>query len=180
MNGIAWALAHVLDDLSTEQPSSDNAWQERDIMALEDWSALETVLRDVNTTGQSSGARTFDALVHTFHTALPFSEAERGWLLRVHMEEPRAASLADIPKILSQREERVVSEGLHRTISGRDLMRRWLSWRRESNEFSGTISKHVAREALRGMIEMIAPGYELPTSYDALRERADQDFLEDV
>jgi hypothetical protein len=163
----------ILDYLSTGQPDCDvSHCQERDIWALEYWSVLESDVRDIDRAGQTTEfgmekARDFDDHWHTFHTALPFSEAERVWLLRAYQQEP-IQSLGDVPKMLGHREEKIVSAGVRRVVSGRDLMGRWRAWRSESGEFREVDTLHVAREALRCMIQIVAPDRPLPASYRAL------------
>ena len=45
--------------------------------------------------------------------------------------------------------------GVRRVVSGRDLMRRWIAWRREAGEYEGQGSHDQARDALRTMQELM-------------------------
>lgn len=44
-------------------------------------------------------------------------------------------------------------------------MRRWLSWRSETDEYTGQGSLDQAREALADLIGLVAPDETLPSSY---------------
>jgi hypothetical protein len=66
-----------------------------------------------------------------------------------------------------------MSAGIRRVIHGRDLLQRWWSWRRETGEYAGQGSLDQARDALEGVIELIAPELGLPETYVALRATGD-------
>lgn len=88
------------------------------------------------------------------HTALPFSEAERGWLVSVWRQE-RLQAVEDLPVVMSNHEAQIISAGVQRAVSGRDLMRRWTAWRRGRDEFDGYDGFTQAREALQSVEEML-------------------------
>jgi hypothetical protein len=100
-----------------------------------------------------------------FHVALPFDEAEREWLLTAYDEAWGPNSIS----IIRTREATLVSNGLQRVVQGRDLARRWWSWRREANEFSGQGSLSLARDALYDLIQRYSPDQKLPESFLALQ-----------
>jgi hypothetical protein len=100
-----------------------------------------------------------------YHTALPFDEAEREWLWQAY----DAAWGPNSISIIRRREARVMSAGLRRVILGRDLMRRWWAWRRETDEYAGQGSLDAARESLRELIETVSPSLDLPEPYLTLR-----------
>jgi hypothetical protein len=108
---------------------------------------------------------TITGVLGDVNVALPYDEAERYWLFAAYSEAYGPDSISTI----RQREpEEIVSRGLRRVIDGRDLMRRWWAWRRETDEFRGQGTLDIAREALRKLIETVAPG-QLPEPYVALR-----------
>jgi|GEM_PF-5601878 len=109
----------------------------------------------------------FVALVHTFHTALPHDEAERRWQYDNHGKVmPERGEVRDI-------EAEVMSGGIRRVIHGRELVRRWIAWRQESDEYAGHNGVGVARSALAGVITLLAPGRPLPKEYVELVRKQD-------
>ena len=122
-------------------------------------------------------ARTdFVELMVSFRTALPFTEAERNWLLdgnrnpdRVPHYEVGAEGSASWRELASQSEDEVMSAGIRRVIHGRDLLYRWWSWRREAGEYAVQGSLDQARSALERVIGLLAPELGLPETYVALR-----------
>lgn len=147
----------------------DHGWHCADGDALQSLGEFEYFLVHTRATAEVSAEemQKFDSKLAAFQTALPFTEAERYWLVKgkgrvaVHYEH--------IEKSIGQHEEEVVSAGIRKVINGRDLMRRWLAWRRETDEYANQGTLDIAREALRGMVEMLNPGEELPVSYVLLR-----------
>ena len=99
------------------------------------------------------------------HGAMPFDEVERDWLFEAHDETQGPNSIT----LIRRREATIVSGGLRRVVQGRDLIRRWWSWRRETDEFSGQGSLDQARDALRDLVVAHCDDPELPESYLALR-----------
>jgi hypothetical protein len=97
--------------------------------------------------------RAFDAFAK-LHTALPFDEAERGWLVTAWRQEG-STTVEDLPGAIASQEAQIVSAGVERTVSGRDLMRRWMAWRRGEDEFQGQAGLNQAREALQRVEEML-------------------------
>lgn len=108
----------------------------------------------------------FTTKVVAYHLALPLTAAERSWLLRVKGADPHSHHLL---RTIGVVDEEIVADGLRQRLNGRDLLRRWLSWRRETDEFEGAGTLDLARENLRGMIELLQPSERLPQSYRLLR-----------
>jgi len=54
----------------------------------------------------------------------------------------------EIPAAIRKQRFEVFSGGMHRVVKGRDLMRRWWSWRRETDEFEGQGSLEQAKVAI--------------------------------
>lgn len=98
-------------------------------------------------------------LMVSYKTALPFSEAEREWLFNIVESEDRPHCLA---AIRARKPEVIVSSGLRRVLYGRELLRKWWSWSRDTDEFSGQGTLDIAREALQHMNEKYAPHHGLP------------------
>jgi hypothetical protein len=87
--------------------------------------------------------------VTAFHTAMPFTEAERRWLITVGMEGDDATH--ELSEVIARKTDEIMAAGVRQPVSGRELMRRWAAWRREADEFAGQGSLEMARMALRGM-----------------------------
>lgn len=142
-------------------------WLNSDRIAFFNWLNLEAYLPAALTEPglDEDQISTVVGAVANIHVALPYEEAERHWL-------DAAYSTAPTPRISSirQREpEEIVSCGLRRVIDGRDLLRRWWSWRRETDEFRGQGTLDVARETLRELMETVSPTLDLPEPYVKLR-----------
>jgi hypothetical protein len=89
--------------------------------------------------------------------SLPFTETERHWMIgaaRTSQRDEREFPAGIIPV-----ETSVISAGVRQTLRGRSLVRRWVSWRRETHEFAGQGSltraifllDHIAYELVPGM-----------------------------
>ena len=78
----------------------------------------------------------FLKLRNMFHTTLPFDEAERIWFLKAYRGdlEPVSAS-SNVLTAIGNQEARIVTVGIRQLVSGRELVRRWLAWRRETGEY---------------------------------------------
>ncbi len=159
-------VGYLLEYLSAELlPIEDpeQPWLEDDLQAFEDWTELENWAEhltgpvDQGQQGSAQNAEFYD-LWHKFHTAFPYNEAERGWLREtfndVATDDPEPE---DLPRQIGHREERILMSGLRQVVSGRDLMRRWIAWRRETDEFKDQGTLDVARGALRGLVELLTP-----------------------
>jgi hypothetical protein len=111
----------------------------------------------------------------TLREALPYSEAERRWLVdtRVRHEERKVPFInqhgtsgfvrppaSELLQDLKATEGEIVSAGIHQIIQGRDLARRWWSWRRQTDEFADQGSRDIAHTALNDLSDMLVPLYE--------------------
>jgi hypothetical protein len=145
-------------------------WQPGDSHGLRHWLALEDSLMLMPLSaslGIETQLRRFQDASHTFHQHLPYSEPERNWLITT--AHSRFVS-GDIPeRFYNAKEESITVAGLLRVASGRDLMRRWLSWRAEADEYTGQSMMECAQDSLRDLIELVAPDQQLPQSYRQLR-----------
>jgi hypothetical protein len=150
--------------------SWDSGWHSGDGAGLMDWAELEMQIHLTDFHRDSEDriepVNRFKELCHEFHTALPYDEAERTWLLQCMKEADAELEL------LSQFEGQIVSAGLRKAVHGRDLIRRWVAWHRETDEYAGQNTLGVARSALAGLIGLLAPKQPLPDAYLTLmRER---------
>jgi hypothetical protein len=135
-------------------------WQRADYLALGDWLELEEAvpLIDVFDDVEGGDRRKLHETLHAFHTALPFDEAERGWLGKIYdrLSEGGEYPSREMPRLIEGHEDQIMVEGLRKAVNGRDLMRRWIAWRRESGEYEGQGSLDQAREALGGLRELLS------------------------
>jgi hypothetical protein len=164
----------VLEYMCRETLALDpGQWHSDDCHLLRNWVDFEGTLRGLRppTEVTIDQRLSLDSLGEILHTALPFSEAERGWLLRTagirYEELPRAVE--ETPLWFSNKEERILAAGVRQVVKGRDLMRRWLRWRRETDEYTDQGALDVARETLCDVIRLVTPREPLPDKYRALR-----------
>jgi len=142
-------------------------WPEGD--ALSTLVSMEVSIPMIRATGDVSveEMEQFQTTVVAYHLALPITAAERSWLLRVERgADPHSHHLLNGIGVV---DEEIVANGLRQRLNGRDMLRRWLAWRRETEEFEGAGTLDLARENLRGMIELLLPNERLPKSYRLLR-----------
>ena len=158
--------------------TSDSRWRwvQGDRIALHNWYVLEIEKVDAlaeptldrNQVGDILG------LVSEFHSTLPFDEAEGNWLLGLYgamFSNTDTTTSAIVSRIRQRQPEEIISSGLRRVIDGRDLLRRWWAWRRDTDEYAGQGALDLSRDALYTMIDTLSPDLKLrlPESYVALR-----------
>jgi hypothetical protein len=85
--------------------------------------------------------------IFSLHTALPFEEAERDWLVKVHHQLARHHKQVT-PELFASLQGQIMLRGVQRAVEGQDLMRRWQAWLRQGDEFEGQGSLDQARDAL--------------------------------
>jgi hypothetical protein len=114
----------------------------------------------------------FTTRLVAFRLALPLTEAERHWLHRVKGAiDPHSHWFESQ---IGDADDEVISAGLRTTIDGRDVLRRWRAWRREGEEYANQGTLDLAREALRGVVQLLLPDEPLPEPYRRLRGLADE------
>jgi len=158
---------HDLCDVPNRSTQEWTQWLPSDTCALQGWFNIEEkadIAFSADDVSKKNAAQV-DDLLFRYRVALPYDEAERHWLYDAY----GAAWGPDSIQIIRNQEARVMSSGLQRVLLGRDLVRRWWAWRRETDEYSGQGSAAAARETLRKMIETLSPDLDLPEPYLALR-----------
>lgn len=126
-------------------------WANSDYCTFYDWQELErAVPLAVTELSVDDGCRLADQL-ESLHCALPYSEAERRWL-RVNYAEPPTES--GRWESIRRQEIAVVSNGLVQVMHGREMLRKWWAWRRETDEFAGQGSLDEACAALNTLASM--------------------------
>lgn len=127
------------------------------------------------TTATLDSRQTFNERMAALRQALPFSEAERQWLFDDPDNKGRktlAFGTID-PKYVEavrQSETQLMSAGIWRVVRGRDLMERWLCWRREAGDYAdGRGGLSQARNSLHGLVQLLTPELGVPESYSALQ-----------
>jgi hypothetical protein len=166
----AHALLDYLSRPFDESANQGDGWYDFDADGLSTLVELERLVPHIRPDERVSieDLETFHLALTAMRSALPLTHAERHWLVKEHLGVD--AYYVHIQEEIGTRTEEVVSEGQRKQLDGADLLRRWLAWRRESGEYSGQGTLELAREALRGMVELLAPDEPLPESYRALRE----------
>lgn len=135
----------LIDALEEDLPSTgQRRWREEDHVALSSVALLD---RSVDSGRIIRGHSVGVTALSGFHSALPFSEIERGLVSDLYDELSYPSGLRDDARNRIPR-QRICVEGLERTISGRDLMERWWSWRRGVDEYEGGAGLQVARIAI--------------------------------
>jgi hypothetical protein len=134
-------------------------WEERvarvyiesDIYTLFRMTDLETVVskfyfeREMPAQEQEKAAPMLYVRLAAYHDALPFSAAERRALAM------RCSTMNERPVVeerLRLEAATMTESGLRRVVQGGDLVRRWWSWRRQTDEFAGQGSADLAHRAL--------------------------------
>jgi hypothetical protein len=138
-----------LGDPSQVMPDSDN-------QALGYWLSMESVVPLVEIPYEVTGdvrRQAHDALV-AFHVALPYNEAERQWLGQTSRRAGQRKP-GDQPERIAAYEDTIMMAGVRQAVSGRELMRRWPTWRRETGEYAGQGALDEARQALRTIQELM-------------------------
>jgi hypothetical protein len=98
------------------------------------------------------------------HTNLPFSEAERHWLIRTFYFKRGSAPERDAAAVVVGEAEctgSTVDAGQERPLDGRKLLDRWWAWRRDVFEFEDELSIHAACKALCAIAEITVPNMVL-------------------
>jgi hypothetical protein len=146
-------LSAPLDTSGPQQPEKPDC---EALITLSNIEFLRPLLLAEHESVIGDGQSRLDQLWTTFHTALPFSEAERVWIMRTCSEHSEIHS-QEVLDVIGRQEGEIVASGLRQRVSGRDLMHRWLSWRRETDEYADQGTLDIAREALLGLATLLNP-----------------------
>ncbi len=124
----------------------ERTWLKEDYEALECWLELEWYIPFL----ESSEVEVDDAIelmghIDTVRSAVPFTSAERHWLTYTYRNKPDDYECSR----LRDSEISLISGGVRQVVQGRDLMRRWQSWCRQTDEFQGQGSLEIAQDALQ-------------------------------
>ncbi len=166
----AYSLLDFLSRHIAAEECNEKGWHDNDGDAISALGAFDWLLTHIRATEEVSTEEMadFDIKVIAFRAALPFTEAERNWLVK-----PSYGSLdplyENLVKAVHSWSGEVISAGIRTAIDGHDLLRRWVAWRREIEEYADQGTLDVARETLRGIVAILAPRKALPTSYQQLR-----------
>ena len=91
-----------------------------------------------------------------FHEGMPYTEAERRWLFENVEFQTRANwRESDMVEMLNENDAHMISGGIHRVVAGREFLPRWVSWRRQIDEFAGQGTVDGARESLGLLIKNV-------------------------
>jgi hypothetical protein len=168
-------LAHdILDELRYEIGwlTKKQRWLIQDNAALNYISILEDeatgfcVEPELPRTQREALQREIGTQLAIFNEALPFDEGERRWLTPTWLDIP--GSWRERHKALCNAEGEIVVNGVHRTVQGADLMRRWRSWRREFDEYEGQGTLDIARTALARLVELTPAARRWPEHASAM------------
>lgn len=147
-------LAGLLEPVSELVPSERSliVWSQDDFRVFENLTELENGIHFIEPQEDVDGGEIGDLhrTFGRFHTALPLSEAERHWLfdpLDIGKGRKRPWSVHN-PETLIGVTEEVTSGGIKQVMQGREVVRRLVAWRRETDEFAHQGTLDEAREAL--------------------------------
>lgn len=167
----ATSLCALLQVDAASQEGQSPGWSQTDTDAFESWAELEAdvdilpIPEDLDDRGVRQ-LEEYRSVLHTFHTALPFSEAERGWLLGVYHQDvkPRQNPQGEdiLPELLSRHEERIITAGIRQVVTGRELTRRWVAWSRGAEEYVGQHTLDIACTALGQLVRLFAVPDDVP------------------
>src|ERR1700735_4459789 len=120
-------------------PDETPCWDEADRCGFDNLDVLHGGMDSVDTSWDIDGPGTGELIRpwHHFTATLPFSEAERYWVIGASREHWRKHRNLNLPESIVTVETTFMSAGLRQTLYGRELVRRWASWRRETDEFAG-------------------------------------------
>jgi hypothetical protein len=162
-------LLDVLSQPLLESQRDERGWYWPEGNALSSLVEFELILPHIRATGDvlTDEMDCFATGVTAFHVALPLTEAERNWLLRVSDDTGPHSHSFEVN--IGEADDEIISNGLRLRLDGRDLLRRWQAWRRETDEYADQGTLDLAREALRGVVQFLLPNEPLPESYRTLR-----------
>lgn len=166
----AYLLLDALCQPLTGEGYDEHGWHDADSDALSALGEFEFLLPHIRATDEVSLEEMidFDTKIAALHLALPFTEAERNLLVRTNRGLIEVQYRHLVEQFASASGE-VIHAGKRSLIDGQELLWRWAAWRHQSGEYAGQGTLDIARETLRGIVRLLAPGEPLPDSYRQLR-----------
>jgi hypothetical protein len=155
--GLATETALLADSLAAEltadlawRPGDPLEWEETDEDALACWWELDTGFELVPIPFELTGGASSDLAraILAVHVAFPFNEAERNWLHNVPHGPKKGLSYGEVYEHATGE---IMVAGIRQSVSGHELMSRWLAWRRQTDEYAEQGSLDAAHEALTGL-----------------------------
>lgn len=94
-----------------------------------------------------------------FHAAVPFTAAERDWLVAKSraLWEVEPKDMLAIHNGTFSMEQKIIELGAQQGVAGTDMVRRWAAWRRNLHEFRDHPTSEEAGDALARLIQQIFP-----------------------
>jgi hypothetical protein len=90
-----------------------------------------------------------------FQSTLPLNEAERSWLWHADYDPKSTDSESTLARKLGRQQASIVVAGIHRAVTGQELLNRWLDWRHEAGAYQDQDTLAVAKKALRELVELV-------------------------
>jgi hypothetical protein len=116
---------------------------------------------DESNTSSREGGMALNDHLNGLHTALPFTEAERHWLVFTAYITGGGEDhqfLEDTARFIRARTSGPrYDAGRMKEIRGRDLLNSWWAWRRDILEFEDQGGIDTARDSLRGIVDILLP-----------------------
>ena len=133
-------------------------WDESDRDGFHHLVQLDEDMACIDPSFDSEGPSTGDLIRpwQQLMTSLPFTEAERHWMIGTAHQYQREQR--EFPEDIIPIETTVMSAGVRQMVRGRNLVRRWVSWRRETHEYAGQGSLNRAIFLLDHMAYELVPG----------------------
>lgn len=153
-----------ISELPRQSQRTWSRWTDQDGHSLHGWFNVEEKAAIAVADSRGTESTPMRGLMERYHASLPFSDGEREWLRDVY--EELWGSPGTLHE-LCQQESEIVTSGLSRIVTGRELVSRWWRWRRALAVERGSVED--AREVLRETIEATAPTLALPPPYVVLR-----------
>jgi hypothetical protein len=149
-------LSTLLDDPQWSE-GPPRRWLPSDYNSFNTWQLFELAVPFAQAALDVAEGARVNGLMRAIHAALPYDEAERVWLCEAFYSEGNTPDpeMAALPAVRG-REVELVWSGLRHVVYGRDLLRRWWAWRRQTDEFRGQGTLPMARDALGNLYETLA------------------------
>ncbi len=150
----------LMDYLSPEheQPSDTVAWTAADYDGFNDFQELQILELKLPIAPTVDWGDRFHLNIafREYNMALPYNEGERRWLLSKFLAARHYGyDRIDSVELVKSLDDRMMMSGVRRVVHGRDLMRRWIAWRRQVDEFSGQDGPFMARITLESIIGQV-------------------------